>query len=71
MDMDLSLTLWILTADAEARGAVSIRAAALGGALRAGVTRAVRGGGARGSALLVRELDDGEQREGLWEIERD
>ena len=46
MDLDLSLTLWILTADAEARGAVSVRAAALGGALRAGVTRAVRGGGA-------------------------
>ena len=60
MDLDLSLTLWILTADAEARGAVSVRTAALGCALRAGVTRAVRGGGARGRALLVRELDDGE-----------
>ena len=69
MDLDLSLTLWILTADAEARGTVSIRTATFGGALRAGVTRAVRRGGARGRALLVRELGGGGQREGLWEIE--
>lgn len=55
-----------LTADAEARGAVAVRAAALGGALRARVARAVRGGRARGRALLVGELDDGEQRESLW-----
>ena len=59
-----------LTADSEARGTVAVRAAALGGALRAGVTRAVRGGGARGRALLVGELDDGEQREGLWGKEK-
>ena len=55
-----------LTADAEARGTVAVRAAPLGGALRAGVTRAVRRGGARGRALLVGELDNGEQRECLW-----
>ena len=63
---DLEVDTMPLTADAEARGTVAVRAAPLGGTLRAGVTRAVRRGGARGRALLVGELDDGEQRECLW-----
>ena len=62
--MNISCPL-ILTADAEASGAVSVRAAALGRALRAGVARAEGGGGAGRGALLVRELDDGEQGEEL------
>ena len=53
------------TADTEAGGAVSIRAASLGRALRAGVAGAVGGARAGRRALLVRELDDGEQGEGL------
>ena len=53
------------TADTEASGAVSIRASTLGRALRAGVAGAVRGGGAGWRALLVRELDNGEQGKSL------
>ena len=52
-------------ADTKASSTVSIRAASLGCALGAGVTRAIGGGGAGRSALLVRELDDGEQGEAL------
>ena len=62
--MNISCPL-ILTADAEAGSAVSVRAAALGRALRAGVAGAEGGGGAGRGALLVRELDDGEQGEEL------
>ena len=53
------------TADTEASSTVSIRAASLGRALGAGVASAIGGGGAGRSALLVRELDDGEQGEAL------
>ena len=48
-------------ADAEPRGTVPIRAPALGRALRAGVARPVGRAGAGSGALLVGELDDGEQ----------
>ena len=60
-----SVSTVLLTADSEARSTVAISAATLGGALRAGVAGAVGGAGAGGRALLVRELDDGEQRESL------
>ena len=53
------------TADPEASSTVTISTASLGRALRAGVAGAVGGGGAGPGALLVGELDDGEQREGL------
>ena len=53
------------TADTEPSSAVPISTAALSGALRAGVAGPVGGGGARPCALLVGELDDGEQRESL------
>ena len=56
----------LLTADSEARGTVAVSAAPLGGALRAGVAGAVGRAGAGGRALLVGELDNGEQGEGLW-----
>ena len=55
-----------LTADSEASSTVSIRAAPLAGALRAGVAGAVGGARAGGRALLVGELHDGEQGERLW-----
>ena len=54
------------TAHSEPSSTVAISAAALGRALRAGVAGPVGGGGAGARALLVRELDDGEEREGLW-----
>ena len=54
------------TADTEPSSAVPISTAALSGALRAGVAGPVGGGGAGARALLVGELDDGEEREGLW-----
>ena len=60
-----SVSAGLLTADSEARGTVAVSAAPLGGALRAGVAGAVGGAGAGGRALLVGELDDGEQGEGL------
>ena len=53
------------TADTKTSSTVTIRATSLGCALRAGVARAIGGGGAGRSALLVRELDDGEQGEAL------
>ena len=55
----------IITAHSEAGSTVAIRAAPLGGALRAGVACAVGGARAGGRALLVGELHDGEQGEGL------
>ena len=58
----------ILTAHSEASSTVSIRAAPLGGALRAGVACAVGGARAGGRALLVGELHDGEQGEGLCKV---
>ena len=54
------------TADSKPSSAVTISTAALGGALRAGVAGPVGGGGAGSGTLLVGELDDGEEREGLW-----
>ena len=60
-----SVSTVLLTADSEARGTVPVSAAPLGGALRAGVAGAVGGARAGGRALLVGELHDGEQGEGL------
>ena len=57
------------TADTEPSSAVTISTAALSGALRAGVAGPVGGGGAGSGALLVGELDDGEEGEGLWRRE--
>ena len=54
------------TAHSESSSTVSIRWATLGCALWAGVTGAIGGGGAGGCALLVGELDNGEQGESLW-----
>ena len=53
------------TAHSKPSSTVTISASALSGALRAGVAGPVGGGGARPCALLVGELDDGEEREGL------
>ena len=53
------------TAYSEPSSAVSVSTAALGRTLRAGVASPVGGGGAGARALLVGELDDGEEREGL------
>ena len=53
------------TAHTEPGRTFPVSAATLGGALRAGVAGPVGGGGARPCALLVGELDDGEEREGL------
>ena len=55
----------ILTAHSEARCTVAIRAAPLGGALRAGVAGPIGRARAGGRALLVGELHDGEQGESL------
>ena len=54
------------TAHSKPSSAVTISTAALSGALRAGVAGPVGGGGAGSGALLVGELDDGEERQGLW-----
>ena len=54
------------TAHSKPSSAVTISTAALSGALRAGVAGPVGGGGAGSGALLVGELDDGEEGEGLW-----
>ena len=54
------------TADTEPSSAVTISTAALSGALRAGVAGPVRGGGACPGTLLIGELDNGEEGEGLW-----
>ena len=54
------------TAHSESSSTVSIRWSSLGCALWAGVTGAIGGGGAGGCALLVGELDNGEQGESLW-----
>ena len=58
-----------LTAHPKASSTVAIRAAPLGGALGAGVAGAVGGARAGGRALLVGELYDGEQGEGLWKVD--
>jgi len=49
------------TADSESSGTVSISTSSLGRALRAGVAGAIGGGGTGTSALLIGELNDGEQ----------
>ena len=54
----------------EPGGTLAVSAASLGGALRAGVAGPVGRGGAGSCALLVGELDDGEEGEGLWLVER-
>ena len=53
------------TAHSEPSGAVTVSTASLSRALRAGVAGPVGGGGAGACAVLVGELDDGEEREGL------
>ena len=53
------------TAHSKPSGTVPVSTTALSGALRAGVAGPVGGGGARPRALLVGELDDGEEGEGL------
>ena len=53
------------TANSKPRSTVAISTAALGRTLGAGVTSSKGGGGAGACALLVGELDDGEQGEGL------
>ena len=55
-----------LTAHSKPSSTVPIRAAPLGGALWAGVACSIGRAGAGGCALLVGELDNGEQGEGLW-----
>ena len=54
-----------LTAHSKPSSTVSIRAAPPGSALRAGVACSIGGARAGGCALLVGELDNGEQGEGL------
>ena len=53
------------TAHPEPGGTFAVSAASICGALRAGVAGPVGGGGAGPGALLVGELDDGEEGEGL------
>ena len=54
------------TADSKSSSTVSIRASTLCCTLRAGVTGPIGGAGTGGCALLVGELDNGEQGESLW-----
>ena len=53
------------TADSKPGSTVPVSTPALSRALRAGVAGTVGGGGAGSRALLVGELDDGEEGEGL------
>ena len=54
-----------LTAHSKPSSTVTVSTSSLSRALRAGVAGPVGGGGARPRALLVGELDDGEEGEGL------
>ena len=54
------------TAHSEPSGTVTVSTASLSRALGAGVAGPVGGGGTGSRALLVGELDDGEEGEGLW-----
>ena len=54
------------TADSKPGSAVTVSTSALSRTLRAGVAGPVRGGGACPGTLLIGELDNGEEGEGLW-----